>query len=174
MSIRNSFLAILSTRPSHGYGLKSAFEESTAGLWPLNAGQVYTTLARLERDGLVEADEQEADRRAWRITRRGRDALGEWYGTPVHDRSARDELVIKVLVAVAAGEEKIGGVLQIQRDATMRRLQQYTREKMEVDPSTDLGWLLMLDALILRAEAEIRWLDLCERRLADARRGTGA
>ena len=100
MSIRNSFLALLAAEPTHGYGLKSLFEASTGGVWPLNAGQVYTTLSRLERDGLVTAEGEPDDRRAWHVTDEGRRALSEWYATPVHDQATRDELVIKVLVSL--------------------------------------------------------------------------
>jgi DNA-binding PadR family transcriptional regulator len=165
MSIRNSFLALLAAQPAHGYGLKSGFEESTGGGWPLNAGQVYSTLARLERDRLVQADDEAPERRSWTVTEKGRRALAEWFETPVESRPARDELVIKVLVAVATRQTNLRHVLQTQRTATMRRLQEYTRHKMEADPDEQLAWLLLLDALILRADAEIRWLDRCEARL---------
>lgn len=174
MSIRHSFLALLAGEPTHGYGLKSGFEDRTAGVWPLNAGQVYSTLSRLERDGMVEAHGDDPDRRAWRITARGRRELADWYDTPVEDRSHRDELVMKVLFAIAAGESRMGRVLQTQRAATMQRLQEYTRNKMDADPEGELAWVLLLDALILRAEAEIRWLDTCERRLGLAGGGSPA
>lgn len=167
MTVRNSLLAMLAQEPTHGYALKSDFETCTAGTWPLNVGQVYSTLSRLERDGLVEAlDDEDADRRRWQITAAGRRALAAWYGSPVDDRPARDEVVIKVLVALSAGEPEMSRVLQVQRTATMGRLQDYTRHKRATRPEDDLPETLMLDALILRAEAEIRWLDLCEQRLA--------
>ena len=172
MSIRHSFLAMLAGEPAHGYGLKTSFEERTAGIWPLNAGQVYTTLSRLERDGLVEAQGDAPGRRAWSITARGREELAAWYDAPVQHSSERDELVMKVLFAVAAGESKMGRVLQTQRAATMQRLQEYTRNKMAADPGQEPAWVLLLDALILRAEAEIRWLDLCEQRLDLVREGS--
>lgn len=173
MIIRNSFLALLAAEPAHGYGLKSSFEQRTAGAWPLNAGQVYTTLGRLERDGLVEAiDGDDPERRSWRVTPEGERVVQAWYSTPVDVQAARDELVIKVLVAIASGEEDMTRVLQTQRTATMGRLQQVTRHKMETSPNDDLPGVLLLDAMILRAEAEIRWLDLCEQRLASP--GAGA
>ena len=101
----------------HGYALKTRFELSTAGAWPLNVGQVYTTLARLERDGLVEAGgAQDEARQAWRITPAGRSALAEWYDTPVAlDPPQRDELAIKVLLAVAAGQVDVSAILHKQR-----------------------------------------------------------
>ncbi|MEM8964489.1 MAG: PadR family transcriptional regulator [Acidobacteriota bacterium] len=165
MIVRNSILAILANHPSHGYGLKSSFEQGTGGVWPLNVGQVYSTLSRLERDGLVQGEGEAKENRSWRITDRGRRELAEWYEAPVDDRSTRDELVIKVLIAVATGEVEMAPVLQTQRAATMKRLQEYTRHKVDADPEREMPWVLMLDALILRAEAEVRWLDLCQKRL---------
>ena len=182
MSVRNSLLALIAAQPAHGYGLKSEFESSTAGEWPLNAGQVYTTLSRLERDGLIipagdsgsAGESGELDRRAWEVTTEGREALARWFETPVENRSPRDEVVIKVLVAVATRQTNLRQVLQTQRSATMQRLQEYTRHKIEADPDEQLAWLLLLDAMILRADAEIRWLDLCEQRLnqLDEERGS--
>jgi DNA-binding PadR family transcriptional regulator len=167
MSVRHSLLAILAEHPTHGYGLKAAFEQSTANAWPLNVGQVYTTLARLERDGLVESEGlDDGPRQTWRITEAGRTQLAGWYASPVaEDPPPRDELAIKVLLAVAAEAEDVGAILMDQRAATMDRLQEYTRQKMRADPDRELPWVLLLDALILKAEAEVKWIDLCEARL---------
>jgi DNA-binding PadR family transcriptional regulator len=173
MSVRHSLLALLAAEPAHGYGLKASFEERTAGAWPLNVGQVYTTLARLERDGLVEqtpppgdGDPDPSARQGWRITDAGRAALESWYAEPVAgDPPPRDELAIKVLLAVAADGVDVSAVLQRQRTATLERLQEYTRLKAKADPERELTWLLLLDALILKAKAEVDWLDLCEERL---------
>ena len=172
MSIRNSFLAILADDPSHGYGLKSRFERSTARAWPLNVGQIYTTLARMERDGLVEsAGGGDRSRQIWRLTAEGRSALCEWYREPVvDDPPPRDELALKVLLAVAAEDVDVSKVLQTQRKATVQRLQEYTRCKRAADPDEELAWILLLDALILKCEAEVRWLDHCEATLAEKRR----
>jgi DNA-binding PadR family transcriptional regulator len=169
MSIRHSLLALLSEAPQHGYGLKAEFEKTTSGTWPLNVGQVYTTLARLERDALVEPlDEGGEDRQTWRITRRGRAALERWYASPVVDEPpSRDELALKVLLAVASADVEATDILQRQRVATMERLQQYARHKRAADPDRELAWLLVLDSLSLKAEAELAWLDLCEQRLRD-------
>ncbi|MCA9728401.1 MAG: PadR family transcriptional regulator [Candidatus Eisenbacteria bacterium] len=178
MSIPNCLLAILAERPTHGYGLKSAFEQSTANTWPLNVGQVYTTLARLRRDGLV-TDAPGADagpddpstgdpRQVWSITERGRDALEHWFADPVAEEPpSRDELTLKVLLAVAGRSMDVTPILQTQRLATVRRLQDYTRHKQAADPARDLAWLLLLDSLILKAEAELKWIDLCDARLRE-------
>lgn len=167
MSVRHSLLAILAAESAHGYALKTAFEKSTANAWPLNVGQVYTTLDRLERDGLVDGEGVgDGPRRTWRITDAGRAQLAAWYASPiVEDPPPRDELAIKVLLAVAADGEDVGAILMDQRAATMQRLQDWTRQKVRADPERELPWVLLLDALILKAEAEIKWIDLCEARL---------
>ena len=169
MSVRYGLLALLDEAPSHGYHLKTVFERRTGGNWALNIGQVYTTIQRLERDGLVEsmgADTAEDDRREYRITPAGRAELATWFDHPVvAEAPARDELTIKVLLAVAAGDIDVTALLQRQRRASVEQLQAYTRRKVKADPAHDVAFLILLDALIFRTEAEIRWLDACEARI---------
>ncbi|QDU65199.1 helix-turn-helix transcriptional regulator [Engelhardtia mirabilis] len=169
MTIRNSLLALLAEQPAHGYGLKSAFEQRTAGTWSLNVGQVYTTLTRLERDGLVEpAAGGEGQKQTWRITDAGRTVLRDWLDAPVlADPPPRDELVLKVLLATATDSIDLGPILHSQRVATLERLQRLTRLKAKADPDQELAWTLLLDALVLDAQAQIQWLDLCEARIAE-------
>lgn len=167
MSVRYGLLALLDEAPSHGYNLKTAFERRTGGSWLLNIGQVYTTIQRLERDGLVEAiDGDDEDRREYRITLTGRAQLAAWFDSPiVAEAPARDELTIKVLLAVAAGDVDVTALLQRQRRASIEQLQAYTRRKAKADPERDVAFLILLDALIFRTEAEIRWLDACDARI---------
>lgn len=166
MSVRYGLLALLAEAPAHGYGLKTGFEQRTGGSWALNIGQVYTTLQRLERDGFVEAVPSDHERHDYRITGTGRAQLETWFATPViPEGPPRDELTIKVLLAVAAGEVDLTDVLQRQRSASVAQLQAYTRRKAQADPERDVPFLIMLDALIFRTEAEIRWLDACEARV---------
>jgi len=168
VSVRYGLLALLDEAPSHGYNLKTAFERRTGGSWALNIGQVYTTIQRLERDGLVEALDGGADddRREYRITLVGREQLSAWFENPVvPDAPARDELTIKVLLAVAAGDVDVTALLQRQRRASVEQLQAYTRRKAKADPERDVAFLILLDALIFRTEAEIRWLDATEARI---------
>jgi DNA-binding PadR family transcriptional regulator len=148
----------------HGYQLRAAFEESTGGTWPLNVGQVYTTLSRLERDGLVRPlPANDAGQRPYEITAAGRKDLEAWFATPISrtDRP-RDELAIKLALALTTPGVDVRAVLQTQRSATMRILQEYTRLKGRADQAVDLSWLLVLDAMVFQAEAEVRWLDHCE------------
>jgi DNA-binding PadR family transcriptional regulator len=164
MSVKHGMLALLERGPMYGYQLRTAFEESTGGTWPLNAGQVYTTLARLERDGLVRPlPKGEEGQRPYAITDAGRAELAAWFATPVGpaDRP-RDELAIKLALALTTPGVDASAVVQAQRGATMRTLQEYTRLKARAQLPGDLGWLLVLDAMLFQAEAEVRWLDHCE------------
>jgi DNA-binding PadR family transcriptional regulator len=163
MSIRQGLLALLHSGPRYGYELRAAFEESTGATWPLNIGQVYTTLTRLERDGLVRPlPEEDGGQRPYQITGAGRAEVARWFHTPVTrtDRP-RDELVIKLALALCTTGVDVTAVVQAQRTATMRALQEYTRLKNHRQAG-DLSWRLVLDAMIFQAEAEVRWLDHCE------------
>ena len=176
MSIRRGLLALLAQEPMYGAQLRSEFESRTGGTWPLNVGQVYTTLARLERDGLVEgAGGADAEGRiAYRLTDQGRSEVTRWWAAPV-DRgdTPRDELVIKLALAVTVPGVDIEGLVQTQRTATLRHLQDLTKLKgatsYDADGRNELAWLLVLDNLVYAAEAEIRWLDHVETRLARER-----
>jgi DNA-binding PadR family transcriptional regulator len=175
MSIRHGLLALLETGPRYGNQLRAGFESRTGATWPLNVGQVYTTLARLERDGLVTQDgEDGAGHALYAITGSGREELRTWYATPV-DRAhpPRDELAIKLAMAVGARGVDIRAVIQAQRTHTIHAMQDYTRLKAQAlttleQPaagSDDIAWLLVLEQLIFQAEAEARWLDHSEARL---------
>jgi DNA-binding PadR family transcriptional regulator len=172
MSIREGLLALLAAGPKHGYQLKGEFEHVTAGVWPLNIGQVYTTLERLERDGLVAADHESTEqRRPYSITALGRDELIDWFSAAGGDKPDRDPLIIKVLVALHTAGVNTTAVLDTQRSALLATLQEQRRAQrkalMHNEPSTvaALTSVLLFDALIARSESELRWLDLCEERL---------
>ncbi len=173
MSIRFGLLALLDGGPRYGAQLRAEFEARTGGTWPLNIGQVYTTLARLERDGLIApARGGHAKQQPYALTDAGRRELAGWFERPV-DRTqpARDELAIKLAMAVGMPRLDVAALIAAQRDHTRRATREYTRLRAralanEPDSPDDLAWLLTLDRLILAAEAESRWLDDCETRLA--------
>jgi DNA-binding PadR family transcriptional regulator len=172
MSVRQALLALLEEGPRYGYQLRSEFERRTGATWPLNVGQVYTTLTRLERDGLVTASgANEQGHVVYEVTAAGRDEVATWFTTPVaRVTPPRDELAIKLALAVTVPGVDVGTVIQQQRSATISALQDYTRLKRDRDDSTDesMAWGLVLDSLIFTAEAEVRWLDHCEARLRRA------
>jgi len=170
MSIRYGLLALLGRDPMYGYQLRTAFESATGATWPLNIGQVYTTLQRLERDGLVTSTVETDgsgpgdDRRRYRLTDSGEKDLDRWFASPVvRQASSRSELVIKVVMASALPRVDARAVIDAQRAASMLELQALTRAKASAD---DLEAALVIDSVIFHAEAEIRWLDHCEALLA--------
>lgn len=173
MSVRQSLLALLDQGPSYGYQLKTEFDRRTGSTWPLNVGQIYSTLDRLERDGLVERDEASADGQLfYRITAAGHDEVARWLSSPViRSGATRDELAIKLAIAVTLPGVDIARVIQTQRAAALAALQDLTRAKnASDDPDTadEMAGLLVIDSMIFATEAEVRWLDHSEARLARA------
>jgi DNA-binding PadR family transcriptional regulator len=171
--VKHGLLALLERGPMYGWKLRAEFEASTGSTWPLNIGQVYTTLSRLERDGLVEpVGESDAEGRVtYRITEAGRAEVVGWFATPVNgERRPRDELAIKLAMALTTPGVDVHRVIQTQRTATLRSLQDLTRLKARADEQADAAWLLVLESMIFKAEAEVRWLDHCEVRITSTPR----
>lgn len=171
MSIKHALLALMEQGPMYGYQLRSEFEERTGSTWPLNVGQVYSTLNRLERDGLVvTAGADDEGHVMYELTDTGRGEVAEWFTTPAaRTQPPRDELAIKLALAVTVPGVDVGTVIQQQRSATMTALQDFTRLKRNENRGSavpaELAWSLVLDSLVFAAEAEIRWLDHCEARV---------
>lgn len=178
MSIKHSLLALLSAEPMGVYQLRKEFEARTGGTWPLNIGQVYTTMQRLERDELVMAEpaQNSDDVERFSLTHSGSASAKDWWTSPVlRGAPERDELVIKLALAVTVPEVDIQAVVQAQRRETMRALRDFTRLKAdqpdgEEHVGRDLAWSFVLDHHIFAAEAEIRWLDHIESDAARAHR----
>lgn len=173
MSVRQSLLAILDQGPCYGYQLRTEFDRRTGSIWPLNVGQIYNTLDRLERDGLVaKGDTDEHGHVYYQITDAGHAEVASWLGSPVvRSAAARDELAIKLAIAVTLPGVDIAAVIQVQRRGSLRILQDLTKTKNatgEPESAGDLAWQLVVDSLIFAAEAEVRWLDHSEARLARA------
>jgi DNA-binding PadR family transcriptional regulator len=167
MSVRHALLALLSEGPKYGLQLRQEFEARTGEVWPLNVGQVYTTLQRLERDGLIESDDAAEDgpQKGFRITADGAEELGEWLRTPPDLSSPpRDELVIKVLVALRVPGVDVHEVVQVHRRYLVELMQQWTRLK-EDEAESDLGFALVVDAELFRLDSVIRWLDSADGRI---------
>ena len=167
MIVRHALLALLSESPKYGFQLAQEFAAGTGELWPLNTGQVYSTLQRLERDALVESDDtgEEGPQNSYRITAAGRAELDTWLHTPP-DMSTppRDELVIKVLVSMRIPGVNAGELTQTYRRHVIEAMHQYTRLKEDADED-DIGLLLVADAEIYRLDAVIRWLDAADARI---------
>src|SRR5215469_5779962 len=171
MSVRHALLALLSEGPKYGLRRREEFEADTGEVWPLNIGQVYTTLQRLERDGLVESDdgdERDSPQKRFRITAGGQAELAGWLRTPPDMSSPpRDELVIKVLVAVRVPGTDVREVIQAHRRYLVELMQQWTRIK-DADAGRDLALGLAVDAELFRLDAVVRWLDAADGRIKRA------
>ena len=170
MSVSHALLALLSEGPKFGLQLREEFEARTGEVWPLNVGQVYKTLGRLERDGLAESEGNGADgpQKRFRITAGGEAELAAWLRTPP-DLTAppRDDLVMKVLVAVRIPGVDVHEVIQAHRLYLVELMQQWTRLK-DGEARTDLGLALAVDAELFRLDAVTRWLDAADARLKRA------
>ncbi|HET9973975.1 MAG TPA: helix-turn-helix transcriptional regulator [Streptosporangiaceae bacterium] len=180
MSVRHALLALLSEGPKYGLQLREEFEARTGEVWPLNVGQVYTTLQRLERDGLVESEgdgqdgpqkdgpQKDGPQKGFRITAAGTQELTGWLRTPPDMSSPpRDELVMKVLVALRVPGTDVAEVIQVHRRYLVELMQQWTRIK-ESESESDMGLALVVDAELFRLDSVIRWLDAADGRIKRA------
>lgn len=167
MSVPDGLLILLREGPRHGYQLATEFAAHTAGRWKLNTGQVYTTLERLVRDGFVAPDGVDPDderRRIYRLTPSGAERADSWLLTPSPAPDGRrDELVLRVLLVVAARPSDATAVIDAQRRALIDRLQLIRRSTREA--GDDLLERLAADAAATRVEADLAWLDRTEERL---------
>ena len=167
--MRYPFLALLAEGPAHGYELKQALEQRFGDvLPPLNAGQVYTTLARLERDGLVNGSEVPDDtrqKRVYELTRAGRDALQKWVATPTTGTRLRDEFFMKLVLAGLSGISDPRTLIDRQR----REYLQALRDLADATPTSNGNAVAarLVEGAALHVEADLKWLDLCEERLKE-------
>ncbi len=174
MSVRHALLALLSEGPKYGLQLREEFEANTGQVWPLNVGQVYTTLQRLERDGLVsavgdaESGGEPGPQKAYRITEAGSAELAQWLRVPPDlSTPPRDDLVMKVLIAVRVPGTDVSEVIQAHRRYLVELMQEWTRLK-EDDNGRDVAFALVVDSELFRIDSVVRWLDAAEARLRRA------
>src|SRR5262245_61270956 len=166
MSVRHALLALPSEGPKYGLQLRQEFEARTGEVWPLNVGQVYTTLQRLERDGLGASNGvDEGPKKGYRITGGATRELMDWLQTPPDGvQPPRDELLIKVLVAVQVPAVEVHDVIQVHRRHLVELMQRYTAVKAAA-AEDDVALALVVDAELFRLEGAVRWLDSAEVRL---------
>lgn len=170
MAVKHALLGILAERDRHGYELKSCFDEKVGEFWSLNFGQIYSTLDRLEGDGLVthdrETQERRPDRKIFRITPQGREDLAHWLATPVSKvRALRDEFFVKLVFMAQDDPASLLNLIEKQKALYLQRMRRLTQRKLALktgpqEPHT-LTSELLIDAGLFHAEADIRWLELC-------------
>ncbi len=170
MSVKHGILAIIARHPLHGYELRQELESELGPGWAVNFGQIYTTLERLERDGLVLKSDagKEAgprDRKLYTITPAGQHELKGWFMSPIAGaENLRDELYAKVMLSFSSAVPTTD-VIHAQRKEELRKMHELTQTKRQADPLLDLPLILKLDRSIIQAEGTLRWLNMCEARL---------
>lgn len=180
MSIKYALLGILAEKDMHGYELKSRFDEKVGQFWSLNFGQIYSTLDRLEKENLVSHDreiqERRPDRKVFSITPEGQEVLATWLSTPVNKvRALRDEFFIKLVFHDKSNPHIILELIERQKVLYLKQMNQHTHRKLALKKNSrnleELTTELLLDAGLFHAEADIKWLTLCEAKIKEA---TGA
>jgi DNA-binding PadR family transcriptional regulator len=171
--MRNVFLALLTRAPAHGYELKQAFESAVGGVWPpLNAGQIYTTLGRLERDGLVHGAHVEQahkpDKKVYELTDEGRAELEAWLDSAIEGPRLKDEFFLKLVLARAGGlNSRHDPAVMIERQR--RRYLQEMRDLSAISTAAAADGnrtaLLLAEGALLHVDADLKWLELCEAEL---------
>jgi DNA-binding PadR family transcriptional regulator len=165
MTLGQTILGLLEAQPRHGYDLKRAYDERFGQAKSLHYGQVYSTLSRLLKYGLVEVDGVEAgggpERKKYAITEAGITDVEKWLGTPESPEPyLQNTLYTKVVLALLGGRSATD-ILDIQRAEHLRVMRQLTRRKTD----GDLADQLVCDHALFHLEADLRWLELTAARL---------
>ncbi len=176
MTVRHAVLGLLAQRPRHGYELRAAFEAVAGGSenWNLKPAQVYPTLARMEKSGLVSEQSIEQDggpeKRIYAITPEGDAELQAWFAEGTLPEHHRDEFYLKLMLALISGAANPYRLIHIQRNSLYRELHAVTNQRTRADASHELAKILLLDKAAMHLEADLRWLDMTEGRLDEIRR----
>jgi len=167
MSVKHAILGLLYEKPRHGYEIKTGFEQMVHRQWPLNSGQVYTTLERLVRDGLVEPlGEDERDRKQYQITESGKQELRRWLLEPVQKSLFKDEVFFKWLCARKMNFPELGAMVQNQKKKILETIMQLTHFQSQLDPEQHEDMLLLIEGGLLHLEADLKWLQNLEEKAA--------
>lgn len=161
MSVKHSLLALLYEKSRHGYELKTGFEELVQGMWPLNAGQVYTTLDRLERDFLIESPgHDKKDRKLYTITLAGKEELWSWLEKPVERSLLKDEFYFKFLCASHVSYENKLNMIKNQKETMLKDILHLTQLRKQMIQSENETMKMLVEGALLHLEADIKWLDM--------------
>ncbi len=172
MSVKHAVLALLHQSPGYGYQLHGLLAETLGEPWSINTGQVYGTLSRLERDGLVLTSYKNTggddDRTVYTLTENGKEELFRWFQEPISraDR-LKDSFYAKLVLSCLSEAASPADVLQSQRKQLMTELQDLTQLRRRADAEQKLTSLLLLESGIMHLEADLHWMDLCENRLEE-------
>ena len=173
MSVSKALLGLLEVGPSHGYDLKRAHDELFSPGRPLAYGQVYSTLARLLKNGMVTVEGPEAgdgpDRKRYAITDAGITDIDSWLATPESPQEyLQNTLYTKVVLALMS-HRSAGEILDQQRTEHLKTMREFNRRKQ----SGDLADQLICDHALFHLEADLRWLDVTASRLGELNERVG-
>ena len=162
MSLKYGVLGLLVGQPLHGYEVKNRFEAMLGGTWDVNIGQVYTTLQRLERDGLVRPVGRRGDRgkQLYELSPEGREALDQWLAEPdAGPQQLHEDIYVKLLLATRVANGDLSQLLARQKRAYLQRLRDLNRleERARRDGRVDLARLVR--GALLHTEADLKWMD---------------
>jgi DNA-binding PadR family transcriptional regulator len=161
MSVKHSLLALIYEKPRHGYELKTGFDDLVESMWPLNAGQVYTTLDRLERDELVQSPgHDKKDRKLYTITDQGKEELWSWLEQPVSRSLLKDEFYFKYLCASHIDYEDKNHMIRMQKQTMIKDVLHLTQLKKEMNQNGNQTMKMLVEGALLHLEADIKWLDM--------------
>lgn len=161
MSVKHAILGLIYAKPRHGYEIKTQFDALVYHKWPLNTGQVYTTLDRLVRDGLVTPlGEDNKDRKQYSITAAGKEELHAWLLHPVKQSLLKNEFYFKLLCARQIHFHQEQEMIKRQRKLVIKEIMQLTQFKNTLDVEKDRDMLWLVEGGLLHLEADLRWLDM--------------
>ncbi len=163
MAVKHIFLALLSKKPMHGYDIKNAFEELLSGQWSLNFGQVYTTLTRLERDGLVKIEEikseDKTEKKIYRLTENGQEQLDQWLKQEAEWSVFQDEISFQISAYELIDRDKASELLKNYQNYLLQLIGELVQKKKAVNDANSLTtWIF--ERNIMKAEADLKWVEL--------------
>ncbi len=173
--MRQLVLALLAGTSGHGYDLRRSYEHNFGSVWtPINDGQVYVTLSRLEKEGLVRQQSRgarsidaRADRKDYEITEPGRDLLVSWLHEKPSAPNLRSETMLRILAAAASGLADYRELITVARREYRLALRRVDELRAEAeDPIRSL----LVESASLQLEADLKWLDIAEQELRAVRR----
>jgi len=163
MSLRYGILGLLTEEPLHGYEMKSRFEALLGRTWEVNIGQVYSTLQRLERDGLIEAAGERGDRGklAYQVTEAGRQQLAAWLTEPeTEPQDLHETLFVKLLLLRRLTKGQVDTLIARQRRVYLQRLRDLATLERQARQEGRHDLVLLIKGAVLHTEADIKWMDV--------------
>ncbi|MCQ4041408.1 PadR family transcriptional regulator [Streptantibioticus rubrisoli] len=166
--MRLPLLALLAKEPAHGYELKQALEQTFGAAYPQpNIGQIYVTLGRLEKNGLIKGQDidqsNRPNKRVYEITDAGREELAAWFAEPTEGPRVRDEFFMKLVLAPGAGGSDRLALINTQRRHYLNVMRGLSRLAAQ-DRDNRVAQLL-IEGAMLHLQADLDWLERCQEEL---------